>query len=110
MSTDDLTGKAKGGHARALALTSEQKSEIAQRAAMARWGKLFSATHKGNFKEEFGIEVECYVLDDTQKTAVISQSGMARAIGLSPRGNAFPRFLASKGMSDVAGAEIGEKI
>lgn len=33
--------------------------------------------------KEFGIDVECYVLDDAQKTAMISQSGMARAIGLA---------------------------
>jgi hypothetical protein len=63
MTKDLITGKAKGGHARALALSTEEKREIAQRAAMARWGKLFSATHKGNFKEEFGIDVECYVLE-----------------------------------------------
>ena len=110
MTTDDLTGKARGGHARAIALTPVQRTEIAQRAAMARWGKLFSATHKGNFKEEFGIDVECYVLDDAQKTAVISQSGMARALGLSSRGNAFPRFLSSKGMSVALGADVKEKI
>lgn len=51
-----------------------------------------------------------YVLDDAQKTAVISQSGMARALGLSSRGNAFPRFLSSKGMSVALGADVKEKI
>lgn len=35
---------------------------------------------------------------------------MARAIGLSPRGNAFPRFLTSQGMADFVGAELREKI
>src|ERR1700730_8749035 len=80
MSDSDFTGKAKGGYARAIALSPEQKTEIAQRAAMVRWGTAFTATHKGNFKDEFGIDVECYVLNDAQKTAVISQIGMGRAL------------------------------
>ena len=100
MDIDDFTGKAKGGHARALALTSEQKTQIAQRAAMARWGKSFSATHKGNFTDEFGIDVECYVLDDAQKTAVITQRGMGEALGF-PKEGSGKQFLRS-----VKGAKI----
>ncbi|MBI4990315.1 MAG: hypothetical protein HZC23_15980 [Rhodocyclales bacterium] len=100
-----------GGIARANALTPEQKKEIAKKAAAARWGdKPPVATHKGNFKEEFGIDVECHVLDDANKTAVISQTGMATAIGLSSRGNAFPRFLESKAMVGAVGAELKEKL
>src|SRR5262249_28324829 len=57
-----------------------------------------------------GIDVDCYVLDDPQKTAVISQRGMGEALGLSSRGNAFPRFLATKLASDVAGAELKAKL
>jgi P63C domain len=110
MTTDDNepVGRARGGLARAARLSGEAKREIARKAAMARWGA--RATHKGNFKEELGIDVDCYVLDDAQKTAVISQSGMARVLGLSPRGNAFPRFLSSQGMSEVIGAELRGKI
>ena len=100
-----------GGKARAVALTDEQKIEIARQGAAARWSdRPILATHKGNFKEDFGIDVDCYVLDDAQKTAVISQSGMGGAIGLSTRGNAFPRFLASKSFSEVVGAELMAKI
>ncbi len=65
---------------------------------------------KGNFKEHFGIDVDCYVLDDAQKTAVISQSGMGKALGLSVRGNAFPRFLSSKAMADSLGAQLSQKL
>ena len=68
------------------------------------------ATHKGNFQEDFGIDVDCYVLDDQQKTAVISQTGMGSALGLSQRGNAFPRFLASRGMAGALSAQLVEKI
>lgn len=98
----------KGGLARAESLTDEQRAAIAKKGALARWG--IKATHKGNFKDDFGIDVECYVLDDDKKTAVITQTGMGLAIGLSPRGNAFPRFLASRGMSEVVGAQLAEKL
>lgn len=107
----DVTGRAKGGIARAESLSQEDRRDIAKKAAIARWGeKPPVATHKGNFKEEFGIDVECHVLDDANKTAVISQTGMATAIGLSARGNAFPRFLESKAMIGAVGAELKEKL
>jgi hypothetical protein len=100
-----------GGARRAEILPPVRRSEIAREAAVARWGnRPPSATHKGSFQEEFGIDVECYVLDDAEKTAVISQTGMGSALGLSSRGNAFPRFLATRVMSGIVGAELREKI
>jgi hypothetical protein len=96
---------------RAELLSPEERRVIAIKGATARWGeKPLKATHKGSFKEEFGIDVECYVLNDPEKTAVISQSGMGRALGLSHRGNAFPRFLSSKGMAGTLGAQLTKKI
>jgi hypothetical protein len=110
MTKDQVRGRA-GGQARAEALPPTKLREIAQKAAIARWGaKPPSATHKGSFKDEFGIDVECYVLDDATKTAVISQTGMGSALGLSSRGNAFPRFLATRAMSGAIGAELRQKI
>ncbi|MGB0043732.1 MAG: hypothetical protein WBP91_11200, partial [Terriglobales bacterium] len=108
-------GAAKGGEARAQKLSPERRSEIARAAVEARWLKagkepLPKATHKGSFKEEFGTDVDCYVLNDEQKTAVISQTGMGQALGLSSRGNAFPRFLASKAMEGSVSAPLREKI
>ena len=108
-------GAAKGGAARASKLSAEERSEIARTAVRARWEKagkapLPRATHKGSFKEAFGIDVDCYVLNDDQKTAVISQRGMGEAIGLSPRGNAFPRFLSSRAMVGTVGADLREKL
>lgn len=106
---DDLfEARAKGGNARRDALTKETRKAIAKTAAMARWGA--KATHKGNFQEKLGIDVECYVLDDDKKTAVISQIGMARVLGLSPRGNSLPNFIGNKIMSEVGGGELREKI
>ncbi len=108
-------GAAKGGEARAKNLSAERRSEIARAAVEARWAKagkepMPRATHKGSFKEEFGTDVDCYVLDDERKTAVISQTGMGQALGLSSRGNAFPRFLASKAMTGFIGAQLSQKI
>ena len=106
--SDEPSGRAKGGVARAQKLSPEKKSEISRNAAVARWGT--KATHVGNFKKELGLDVDCYVLGDSQKTPVISQTGMARALGFSPRGNALPRFLGTIAMADYGGAELKQKL
>ena len=100
--------QSQGGKARAEKLSAEKIKEIAAKGALARWGA--KATHKGNFEEEFGVDVDCYVLNDSLKTAVISQRGMARALGLSAgSGNSLPRFLSSKAMQS-AGAGLLDKM
>jgi hypothetical protein len=110
MADQKITGRAKGGVKRAEVLSSEERKQIAVKAAAARWGeKPLEATHRGSFKEEFGTDVECYVLNDSQKTAVISQTGLARALGMSPRGSSLPDFLATKAMENVSG-EVREKL
>ena len=111
MTTNDdepPVGRAKGGIARAEALSSEQKHEIAKKAAAARWG--YKASHRGNFQEEFGIDIDCYVLDDASKTPVISQRGMGQAIGFSRRGSRFTVFASSQTMDGYIGRELREKI
>jgi hypothetical protein len=111
MDDSNVTGRAKGGKKRAEILSPEERKEIALKGATARWGeKPIQALRKGSFKKEFGVDVECYVLDDATKTAVISKTGMGRALGLSNRGNAFPRFLASKAMTETIGAQLREKL
>lgn len=105
--TNEPTGRAKGGIARRDALSPQERKNIARRAAAARWG--YKASHKGSFEEHFGTDVECYVLNDEHKTAVISQRGMAEAIGLSSRGNAIPRLLGTRAMADAVGAEVRQK-
>ena len=102
--------KVAGEHGPSAGADARTETEIAAIAAAARWGKSPSATHKGNFKDDFGIDVDCYVLDDPQKTAVVSQRGMAVAIGLSERGNAFLRFAGSKSVSPYLGAQVRDKI
>jgi len=110
--SDKPTGRAKGGIARALVLSPERRITIATKAAAARWGeKPLRATHRGSFKEEFGIDVECYVLDDEQRTAVISQRGMGSALGLSQgSGASLPRFVKGDKIAPYVGAGLSEKL
>lgn len=108
--------QALGGKARAEKLSPEQRSAIASAAAEARWknaGKPQTpkATHKGSFKEEFGIDVDCYVLDDESRTAVISQRGMGRALGYSPQSaGRLPRLIGSKSIAPYLGPDLREKL
>jgi len=109
-------GAAKGGKARAKALSSEERSRIAREAVEARWrnaGKprVLRATHKGSFEQDFGIDVECYVLDDDARTAVISQRGMGQALGFSKQGGGrLPRFISGKSIAPYLGLELREKL
>ncbi len=100
--------QSQGGKARAERLPADTRKAIAGKGALMRWGA--KATHRGNFKDEFGIDVDCYVLDDLNKTAVISQRGMGVALGMHARGDAFPRFMSSSIMADAAGPELRAKL
>lgn len=105
------TGRARGGVVRAAKLTPEERSAIARKGAIARHGpKLLTASHKGNFKDDFGIDVECYVLDDENKTAVISQRGMGVALGLGEGGSRLPSFMQGKKIGAYVGQELREKL
>lgn len=108
MHDDEITGRAKGGIARAEALSPDERRDIAKKAAAARWG--YKATHKGTFTEDFGIDVDCYVLDDDQKTAVISQRGMGAALGLGESGSRLPNFVKGEKVAPYIGRELSEKL
>lgn len=112
MEDDRVKGRAKGGLKRAEVLSPEERRAIAQKGAAARWGeKPSQATHKGSFKEEFGIDVDCYVLNDAAKSAFISQRGMAAALGFSSQGGGrFPRFLSGKTIAPYLGLDLREKL
>jgi hypothetical protein len=110
-------GASKGGEARAKSLTADERTAIARAAVEARWrkaGKLIEtlqATHKGNFKEDFGIDVDCYVLNDEAKSAFISQRGMGVALGFSTQGGGrFPTFINGKTIAPYLGLELREKL
>lgn len=78
-----------GGQARAKALTKNERSAIARRAAEERWSKkkgLSAAICGGNDKPlRLGeSEIACYVLEDGRR--VLSQRGMQTGVGFSRSG------------------------
>jgi P63C domain len=111
---DEIEDKRKagkmGGRRRAELLAPDRRAEIARKAAAARWDKVYTAIHKGNFQKEFGLDIECYVLNDANKTAVISQRGMGQAIGFSRRGSRLMVFANSQTMDGYIGRELREKL
>jgi len=76
---EDAAGRAKGGLARAQALSAKKRKEIAKKAAAARWDDdIPTATHIGEL--EIGdLKLPCAVLPDG--TRVISQGGVTTAFG-----------------------------
>jgi P63C domain len=86
---NDQTPQEKGGKARAAKLSAEERSDIAKRAAEARWGpssEIPLATH-GSADQPLMIgkaEITCFVLEDGRR--VISQRGMNAALGRAEAG------------------------
>lgn len=104
----------KGGIARAKALTKTERSDIARRAAEARWslpedrGKLPEARSQGVLRIG-DVEIDCYVLRDGRR--LISKRAMAKAIGLkSDGGNAFLKTLSGKTIGSAIPEKLWEKI
>lgn len=100
---------AKGGQARAKRLTKDQRSEIARRAAEARWEKagkspLAKATHEGHLI--IGeMEIPCAVLEGGKR--VLTLSGFMVAIGRARQAKGrqyyksdvnLPTFLTAKNL------------
>jgi hypothetical protein len=93
-------GKAKGGHARMLSLTPEERHDQAKKAAAARWARppVLKATH-GSPEHPLAIgdlKIDCYVLEGDVR--VVTQRSMIRAMGLT-RGGA-------RDDGDKGGAEL----
>lgn len=104
-------GRALGGLATAAKMSEEQKRLRARKGAAARWKQaLLKATHRGNFKKELGLDVECFVLNNLEKTAVITQLGMGQVLGLGSGGSRLPRFVSNKTMSEYIWPELREKL
>lgn len=104
---NQVKGRAKGGIARAEALSPEQRKDQARLAAEARWG-VPKATHIGEL--HIGdLTIPCAVLPDG--TRVLSQRGVGKAMGRSyggsdwkrqedmdPGGGKLPFFLSASGL------------
>ncbi len=77
-----VSGKARGGHARAKSLTSEERRAIGRNAARARWDSTLPQAICGAPDRPLRIaeqEIQCYVLEDD--TRVLTQSGFLEALG-----------------------------
>ena len=108
----DNDGHKRGGLARAAKLSAEERSAIAKRAALSRWGKLDDQPDLPN--AVFGsadrplkigeVEIPCYVLEDRRR--VLVQRGLQTSIGMSTSGGSdgaqrlalFIEGLARKGV------------
>jgi len=109
---EEAQGKAKGGVARAKSLSSEERSEIAKKAAAARWAKdVVDATHgSADHPLKIGdIEIPCYVLAD--ETRVLSQRGLVSGLGMargssSGGGDRLSNFFSGKGISPFINNEL----
>ena len=112
--TNDATGKAIGGLARAEALTPEERSGIARKAASTRWDNSIPlATHIGVLKIG-NLELPCAVLQDG--TRVISQGGVAVAFGpvtggwqsrkAAEHSGDLPPFLVASSLKDFISNEL----
>lgn len=85
-------GASKGGKARTASLTTQERSNLARQAAIARWTK---EGKEPPILAEYGapdrplrigsIEIPCYVLADTRR--VLAQRGLQSGIGLSEGGS-----------------------
>ena len=115
---EEITGKAKGGHARAAKLSPEKRKEIAKNAAAVRWsstaekGDLLKATHEGPLKIGATI-IKCANLADG--TRVLTQRDVYKAMGRSgstggvkSKGIAqdLPRILAAANLSPFISEEL----
>src|SRR5258708_14986074 len=81
---NEISAKAKGGFARAEALSPQERTEIAKKGAMARWGdKMPRATHAG-VVDIGGLKIPVFVLEDG--TRLITQRGLQTTIGMGTGG------------------------
>jgi P63C domain len=81
-------GASKGGAARAARLTAEERRQIAQRAADARWGQTVHFAPYSGVITIGDIGISCAVFEDG--TRVLSQATVLRALGRNPEKSRRP--------------------
>lgn len=110
---DEISGKAKGGVARAKSLTPYERREIAKKAASARWNDVLPrATHEGALIIG-DLEIACAVLNDGRR--MLTQSSFMRALGRArqAKGRAYykgdvnlPAFLTAQNLKPFISSEL----
>jgi hypothetical protein len=76
--------QSKGGAARALALSKDERSAIARRAALARHKKDMPRAIAEGELQIGNLILSCAVLDDADNTRVLTQNAFLKAIGRHP--------------------------
>jgi hypothetical protein len=118
--TDEKSIQSLGGEARAKALSSEQRTEIARNAAVVKWEKVGKlppipkATHEGVLQIG-NAEIACAVLENGQR--VLSQAEFLVALGRHRKANVrkeggeeqVPPLLQGKAINPFISKEILEK-
>jgi hypothetical protein len=108
--------QSKGGKARAKALSSEERSQIARQAALARHAepdtRVLKATHEGTL--QIGdLEISCAVLENRQR--VLTQSDVMRVLGRARQAKGreyyegdvnLPAFLTAKNLKPFVDNEL----
>ena len=114
---EEPSGKAKGGLARAEALSPDQRIEIARKAALARWDNDLPKAEFGAPDRPLRIgnwEVPCYVLAD--KRRVLVQRGVMDALDMSQGtagrggGDRLAKFVATKALNPFVSNELAQVI
>lgn len=110
---DEPTGRSKSGFARAESLSGPRRSEIAKRAAEARWSEdVTKATHGApDHPLRIGdIEIPCYVLEDErrvlQQTHVIRALNMSHGGSYSTGGDRLAKFAAQGRLKEFVSNEL----
>jgi hypothetical protein len=119
-----ITGRAKGGKARAEKLSPEERSEIAKKGGIARWqiSTDLPVASYGSPDRPLKLgadEIPCYVLNDG--TRVLTQEGFLSAIGRSGKAKGgqgatgavgvvdkMPSFLAAANLKSLITKELAE--
>lgn len=114
---NEPAGKARGGVARANALTADQRKEIARQGAQARWAEKLPSAAFGSSERPLKIgelEIPCYVLDDGRR--VIVQRGMMSALDMSQGtagrggGDRLAKFVSTKSLKAFVDSKLDDVI
>ena len=115
---EERNGRARGGKARAERLSPEERTEIARKAAKARWNDEVPEAICGTPDHPLRIgdvEIECYVLEDGR--SVLTQASFLKALGRHRKANVrreggeerVPAILQGKALQPFISDEIREK-
>lgn len=115
-----ISGKAKGGVARASALPKERLIEIAKEGASARWGSDIELAKRSGVLQIGEIAIPCAVMEDG--TRLLSERAITKAFGgkrggshwkrlkENPDGAYLPVFLSAKNISANLNKDFAEKV